>query len=392
MAFMRWKTLYRCRESGLISEDFVSLLPKRLRLDPNFVTRHFQRPETRQRTFTTIFKDYNTLFKEVIIVPADEAITPGMRSVFDAKIGSCKMNKEQLFTALKQKLRDIVFLNWKTDYSHAILHSSGLDSKMLSWTIRSLYQKYGNRWLGSVLFLCSKFEGSEFKKIMSYEDWKESQFLIVDEDVEDTEYFADSLLDFENAWQEVGGPGAMDYPTNVFWYLPKRAKSKGLLPEHFQLWTGYWGTAVIIAASEPEGGKGVEKDFKTWYPSLLLARSYKGDEVIMPFTDEDYVRLIVESSLRLGAEIRPQLLASMDKHLAQFLNMNEPHVRPKRIANWILEHILKDYRKSWYGRKVHPEAIWEKPTDDFQLFWGHWSAASLCEYLLENTYKIEVAA
>lgn len=391
MSFVSFRTYYRAKENGKTSMDYTSLLPKKLTLDPSYISRQFSLrniDDWVDRHFRTGYKDHTTLFKEVSIVPAEEIITEEMHSVFNEKIGTVKINREHFLKCLQLELEQVVEHNWKPNIAHAIFHSSGLDSRMLSWTIRSLYKKYGDDWLGKVLFMCTKFEAPEFKKIMQFEGWEPSQYFILDENVPDEEYFAENILDFKNAWREHNG--VSDVPKDVCYYLPKKAQDKGLLPEHIQLWTGYGGNNLVSRANNTGGGKAVEEEFRDAYLSYIGSRPWKGDEVIMPFLDTDYLKLLINSSVRLGHSIRPELIKSMSKPLSKFVNLNNKHLVKKPVSERLMAQVLKDYKNSWYGKEIHPETKPKYKTTDYQPFWGHWTAASLCEYLLENDYAINI--
>jgi len=390
MSFVSFRLYYRNKESGKKSMNYVSLLPKKLTLDSSYVSRQFRLRNINDwvdRHFRTNYQDHTTLFKEIEIVPVEEIITEEMKEVFNAEIGAIKMTKEHFLKCLQLELERIVEHYWKPDIAHAVFHSSGLDSRMLSWTIRSLYRKYGSDWLGKVLFMCTKFEGEEFRKIMQFEGWKSSEYFILDENIPDEEYFAESILDFKNAWREHNG--VSDVPKDVCYYLPKRAQDKGLLPKHIQLWTGYGGNNLVCRASGPEGGKGVEEEFKDAYLSYIGSRPWKGNEVIMPFLDTGYLKLIISSSVRLGHNIRLELIKSMSEPLSKFTNSNNKHLIKKPISKRLMTQAIKDYQNSWYGKEVHPEATPKYNTTDYQPFWAHWTAASLCQYLLENGYEIK---
>lgn len=371
--------------------DYVSVLPKKLTLDSVYIARQFHLRDTSNwvdRHFRTDYKDHTTLFKEVSIVPADEIITEEMREVFNAKIGTLNMTKEHFLKCLQLELEQVVEHNWKPNIVHAVFHSSGLDSRMLSWTIRNLYRRNGSDWLGKVLFMCTKFEGPEFRKIMQFEGWKPSQYFVLDENTPDEEYFAESILNFKNAWREHNG--VSDVPKDVCYYLPKRAQHKGLLPEHIQLWTGYGGNNLVCRANNTGGGDAVEEEFRDAYLSYIGSRPWKGDEVVMPFLDIGYLKLIISSSIRLGHSIRPELIKSMSEPLSKFVNLNNKHLIKKPVSEDLMTQALKDYQSSWYGKNVGPEAKPKYKTTDYQPFWAHWTAASLCQYLLEDDYAINI--
>lgn len=371
---MKFSTLFKCASTGKISSNYISILPQSLTLDPNFEAKY-------------LWKGYQTLFEEIKIIPPEIATSPEMQALFRAKVGSLRMSKSQFLAGLRKKLRNIVFDNWKPGIFHVHVHSSGFDSRMLSWTIKQLHQEQGNAWLGDVMFLCSKWEGSEFKKIMAHEDWKSSQYLVVDEQLKNEEYYAPSLLNFESIWRETNGPSCI--PVNLMWYLVERTQKRGLLPQRIQLWTTQWGNTVLDPSSSPQGGRAIERLWKMHYLSQIGTCLKKGFEVTEPFINIDLAQFIVNSSVRMGENLRLALLASMDRKLSQFRNLHLSGDRKQPISREIMQRVAKDYSESWYGRNVKKNIVWKASTDHFPC-WSHWTAASLCKHLVKNGYKIKI--
>lgn len=375
MAWLSFATLYKCLNTGKISSNFVSVLPKSLTLDPSYVAGY-------------LWKSYRMLFGEIEVVPCEEALSAEAKAVFAMKTGSLRISKALFLRGLRQKLYNIVLKNWKPEIFHVHVHSSGLDSRMLSWIIKQIQRKYGNKWLGNVMFLCSKWEGSVFKKIMAYEGWNSNQYLVVDEQLKREEYYASSFLNFADVWRELNPPSCI--PVNLMWYLTERAQKLGLVPEHVQLWTTQWGNTVFDSGSRPlDAGRAFKATWKLHYLSHIGACPKKTSDFVEPYTDLDLARFVISSSVRLGGKLRPMLLASMDRKLFQFRNIHAPGDRRRPISERIMKRIIIDYNKSWYGQNVKRNIVWKASTDYFSC-WSHWTAASLCEHLLTNGYKIKI--
>lgn len=375
MGWLSFATLYKCLSTGKISSDYVSVLPKSLTLDPSYAAGY-------------LWKTYRMLFKEIEVVPYEEATSAEVKSVFAMKTSSLKISAELFLSQLRQRLYNIVLRNWKSGVFHVHAHSSGLDSRMLSWTIKQIQREHGDKWLGDVMFLCSKWEGPVFKKIMEYEGWEPHQYLVVDEQLEAAEYYAPSFLNFNSVWRELNPPSCI--PANLMWYLTERVQKSGLIPEHVQFWSSQWGNTVFDGGSNPSNGGGaLEVAWKHHYLSHIGACPKKSSDFIEPYTDLDLARFIISSSTRLERKLRPMLLASMDQGLCSFRNMHAPGDRKRPISQRILDQIVTDYDASWYGRNVKRDVIWARTTK-INICWSHWTAASLCEHLLNNDYKIKI--
>jgi hypothetical protein len=378
MPFMRMKTLYRREGDGKVSPLYVDLLPKHLTLDSKFVAKRH-------------YVGRKTLFKEVSLLPMDDAVTPVMRTLFNTRCGFVNDNTQDLLTAVADRFLQVVEENWDPKASHAILNSSGLDSRIMSWTLKMLREKHGDEWIGNTMFLCSKWEGLTFEEIMHYEEWSEDQFCVVRKDARPKHYYDHSLLDFENAWKRADGVSAI--PVNLFWYPVKYALRFGLLDKskRLQTWSTMWGNELLNAVSGPNGGRGVRRVFRNLYKCVMCYRPVLGDSVVQPFTDIQLLRTVMKSSTRLGLELRPRLVEHLDNKLLHgFDNIDADADRGREIALDTISQVLGSYSKSWYGKNVRPGVKPLVRTTEFQSFWSHWTAASLCDHLLREGYSIEI--
>jgi len=362
MSFITMKQHYKS-ELGQ-GADYVSLLPRTVTLRSDFTARRFD-----QRLVT--------VFEEVDVLLAKQVVTPAMRQVFNTRPHR-EESRLVLLTQLRNRLRDVVRENWAVGGTNVVLHSSGFDSRMLSWTIRKLYEELGDDWLGQVLFLCSRWEAKTFKAIMKYEGWEPDQYWVDNEGVPNREYYAPELLDFRGAWQRANGISAI--PVNLFWRPVELAQQAGLIPgDGITLWTGQWGNTVLDAGSGTEAGEGIRKKFKMFYYSALCTRPMRGNTVIHPYTDCQLATIVASSKVRLGSGLRFALVKSIDDKLSTFTNEMSDGDRHRRIADWIVNRMVSDYQSSWYGRKVAPNAMPTHRTTEFGPFWSRWTAASLCE-------------
>ena len=346
---------------------FVNVLPKELTIRAGFTARRFD-------------KRGITIFEGVDVMKPRHVLRQDARSALHTK-HSVNETVQQYLRRLVDTLKEVIYWKWIPSGDHAIMHSSGIDSRILSWTIKELWNDLGNAWLGKVLFLCSKWEGEEFKKIMSYEGWDKSQYWVVDEDLPDQEYYRWSLTDFNGAWERANGVSAI--PVNLFWYPIAKAQERGMLPEKIQTWSGQWGNTVMDETT----GDAIKEQLIMFYYSVLRSRPFKGDDVVFPFAEAQYVGCSLSSKHRLGKRLRPMLLEFMDKGLARFTNMQADGDRHRRISDDLIEKMIADYDKSEYGKRIKARPKYK--TTEFQDFWSHWTAASLCEHLIEKGHIIK---
>lgn len=384
MGFMVTRQQYRNRKTGAISADHNDILPKILTLN---------------RQFKPSRENMTTPFREVELMPAGKVINSEMRSVFAEKPSTIKQTKGELCKKLISRLKKVVSENWDSKAVNIVMHSSGLDSRILSWTIKRLHDERGNNWLGRVVFICSNPEAQSFKSIFRHVGWKPEQCFIPQDEEQGITY-APILSDFKNGWRTCSGTWM--YPINMFYYLPVLAlKYYRLSANKVHFWTGLMGNELAPFASTKEGNRLAHQYNCLYYFGDFCARPAFGDRYIRPFTDLEYLQLVARSTVRLGSKyFRAILLEAMDPKLSRFVNLNSAGHRAYHIPEKALHVATHEYDRSWYGWKMHRKLIFPswplKRHSSQKKYWSmyfsplsHWGLASLCEHLLENGYKIE---
>lgn len=380
MGFMITQQQYRNRKTGEISANYIDILPRVLTLN---------------RQFKPSRENLTTPFGEVELVSAKKVINSGMRSVFAEKPSTTKQTKTELCKKLILRLKEVVSENWDSKAINIVMHSSGLDSRMLSWLIKRLHKERGNDWLGRVIFICSNPEAQSFKSIVQYVGWNTGQCFIPN-DKEQGITYSPILLDFKNAWPACSGTWM--YPINMFYYLPLLAlRHYHLSADRVHFWTGLFGNELAPFASMKHGSRLAHQHKDLYYRGDFSARPAFGNRYIKPFTDLEYLRLVVKSTIRLGREhFREVLLGVMDTKLLRFQNLNKAGHRPYHLPGKALHIAGHVYERSWYGRKIHRKLIFPKWNPAIKYWHSYfdplsqWGLASLCEHLLAGGYKISI--
>ena len=329
-----------------------------------------------------------TMFKEIHTAPFDSVLSTEYRRMLNVKRGSVYEGRVGLLERIRATMKDTIAENWTPGGVHAMFHSSGLDSRVISYLLKELHMERGDDWLGTVVFCCSKWEGQVFKAIMEYEGWEPHQYIVAYEGRINPEYYSSSLLDFDGAWEWSGG--ASPLAVNLYWYPVIAAIENGLLPTdtHIQTWSGQWGNTVFDYGSVTNGALGIDKSTKMFYNSTLCQRPMYSEDHIRPYGAIPLAEVVCSSSIVLGEKLRPILVEYVDPQLAQFHNMNSDGDRHRRIADWIVDQMRADYRSSWYGQNVCPDAKPAHKTTEFQDWCYHWTLASFCEELRRRGIEV----
>jgi hypothetical protein len=317
------------------------------------------------------------LFEGVLRVPFEEVVPEGLLQLAAAP-RSGGNSPPELFKQLTDTLLQVIDEQWWPEGMHVVLHSSGYDSRLISWALTKLR---GQRDLGQLLFLCTREEGSVFRQVMKYERWEPNQYLILDEALEPSRYFASELTDFSGFWTQWGTPVSL--PFNTLWHAIMRAQKQGLLPLKIQTWSGFWGNELLSIASSTDELLAAT----SWlYACQMASAPIKGTDVVLPLTDLRLLLKVRASSLKLWQRFRFEWLKYLDPVLAAFENLNYIRNSPPQFASDLRAGAQKAYNNSWYGQHVTPIQIPlnSRPKTD----WGHFTAASLIQDLIDQGYEV----
>ena len=133
--FERQRT-FRHRETGKTSINMVDVLTDQLTVSKGY------------RLMVRDPGTYRTLFEEVEIVPAMDAVNEEERWLMKLKASTDNFNAQESFNLLTQWLDYCILSAWDSDKFHLVLHSSGYDSRVLGSIIGRLHLLHGNDFTG----------------------------------------------------------------------------------------------------------------------------------------------------------------------------------------------------------------------------------------------------
>ena len=395
--YLQRRRSYQNMETGEASLNLIDVLPKRLTLCNHYI--HDKKSYSLRwgQRFTN-----DTLFNEVQLVPpgievTEEDLDPyGTRTVDD----------------LMDVYSKVVEEDWQPERFHLVMHSSGYDSRLLSAVVRKLYKKNGKDWLGTVLFLCIKWEASEFKRIMKFEGWKPSQYLVWNEAASEQEYYANTLSDFRGAWRRLGGVARI--PVNMFWGPIENLQHRGVIPGksdpviwnafaaqnivgEITIWHAQYSNTVIDFLCR--GGVRPFNDmWNLFYYHNIRVRPFKcaPDDEFTPWLHKDLIRISgglpkgIAGTDKESTIFRKMLCDTVMPGLSEFRNIHALGDERRRISERLTKIIRSAYLKSWYGREVAPGVAGNSKNYNTQFsdWWEHWTSASLCEHLRKEGYEI----
>jgi hypothetical protein len=386
------RRLFECQ--GKRSRVIRDVLPKEARVRKNFV----------QPVYS---EGPNTLFPDVSIVPFDETVTPEEEALFRLPAATLQETQAQFFARLFDAICYHIEDQWLPGKVHILFHSSGWDSRIMGTALKWVIDRKG--YTDPVVLFSFGPEAKEARRIMLHEGWDEQQIVTV----EDPALWLWPILDIScGRWLNGAHP---TIPASRYWLLEtcRRALCIPANKAKLQYIGGYGSTAwsgagAELSIEEMQDVSGFGSDYwlkgaginrlRRWATkhygvatSIPLAVPHE----ILPWLAHDVLRVVVESSVRGGFELRADMCAWLDPALARFERVCDdwPPFPPA-----VMLEMRDQYRASWYGKNCAPGAV---PADHAMWsaghghplersdWWSHWTAACYCEWLRKDGYTLK---
>jgi len=325
----------------------------------------------------------HTMFSGIDVVPPAKILTEETTNIFKAA-KTKTWPTDKLIALLIELFEQVIEREWEPNKFHLVLHSSGFDSRIVSELIRRIWRRNGDSWLGNVLFVCNKFEGAQFKKIMQHQDWDESQYMVVGENVPIENYHAPSL-DFKSAWMKLNCIFGM--PVNIFYYLIEAAQKSGRAPDDdkIQSWCNYLMPIDYSLKLD------LLERYRFLYYHAMGGRNFKGENMEFPAAHP----LLLSEAVRHNTDlklngVKRAMVEMLDRELFE---IEETPVRlqgdwGRKLSKPLFDRAIDNYRNSWYGKRVNAKP---EITAGFSPWWRRWSIASFCQHLIRSGYSLRIA-
>ena len=287
------------------------------------------------------------------------------------------------------RLTETIESAWDSKMFHVIPHSSGYDSRIISGILTKLRKRNGDSWLGDLLFLCLQPEGELFKRIMRFEGWEPSQYVVFKEGDPATDYYRD-LVDFQKCWRWANDATP---PVASLGLAIETLRQNGIINEaesNIQVISGSFGNEVFEKKFNVNNF--LHKYYYHRYSAAFSPLLYGG--FLQPFLCSDILRIVTKNST-VVPNIRTLILSEISPHLLKLEKYNDSNNRLgvrnpyRKLSDATRKTVNKNYHNSWYARNVHPKVHQEPPSIIFtQPWWSTYTAASLCEHLISHGIMI----
>ena len=375
--FLRTNRSFRHRKTGKVSEHIMDLVGDSVVVDKDFVASKDQ------------LHEYRTLFKDIMIHPY-QMIHPGSENF---KYGpGLKMGYREFIGYLLDNIELVIKDTWDDDKFHVISHSSGYDSRILSYIIRKLYRR--GIIAGDILFLCLQPEGEGFQEVMRYLNWDGEKCLVYNKNCRPEEYYK-GCFDFKNNWRSFNG--LSQWPGDILFWVIKDLQKKKLLPQddkNIQSYGMGFTDELFKHKYHFRTKASVYKFLNIYYYSRFpqSMSNFKGDR-IMPMLDFEIIKLILmyDWGWHPSAKVKMDLVKRLDPKLYELPNKSIYTTKNPyhRISPELMDKIKTDYSRSWYGKNINPDMVKRATSNlEYSPWWACYSAAAVVEHLRELGVKI----
>ena len=316
-------------------------------------------------------------FEGITLVPYDEAL--GLSGINELK-DIMRDRPEGKFDEYKwlSAIENSIESKWDQTKFNLVFHSSGYDSRVISHFLTKVYRQSP----GDILFVCIEPESPQFKEIMQYQGWDESQWTIYDRY---TNPF-NLMSDFRTAYE--GLDGLTTFPVNMSTACIKYLQAEGKCPEdlsNVNLWTGIHTNELF------KSNQSLDKAIHRLYWSKLAPLwGMPCPNIITPVTAIDSLKAIFSTSRAEYFILRDRMVRMLDPKLAEIDRIGS--CSSYTISSIGAERIIRDFKNSYYYRCMEflpmPEFRKRRYFVDNHKFWKVWAFASLVEHLVSKGVKI----
>lgn len=343
---------------------------------------------TVDRNYTATYrymKFHGTLFKEIEILPCEEAINDIWKNLLKIETKTRKIGYNDFIDGFISTFSNYVERTWDSSKYNVVLHSSGFDSRIFSGILRKIYERRGDSWLGNLVFACFGSECSQLSEIMKVEGWKKNKYISLS--ITDDAFFRD-VFNYDKAWLYLNGVCA--YPWNAPFWVIEKLISLNKIPSDYSkiiLWSaGYFNEVLGHMYKQAHS---IIHSFLNLYYYCSYTDFYSACPFtfIQPILNYDTIKHIAENIWEPDGNTRLSILKSINPNLLKIRKMSNPK---SFIPNKYLVRMVKEYNNSWYGKNLRPNESKSAPNKiTYSGWWSLWLASSFTEHLLKKGYKID---
>ena len=339
--------------------------------------------------------EHKTPFAGIEVVPYRELL-PEWALPLDEIEQSLVVSEPEFVREFIDTLVNVVEANWNPSAKKIIFHTSGFDSRMLSWAIAQLQAKHGGDWLGDISYVCW---GTECPATASIFEYHKQRYGLCSDliDLSGANGSSDidaQLLDIGCVWDAFGC--VVSKPINLWFTIWREMRGCVHNLDNIELWS----MAYANESFKRGHAIGWPESFTEWYEKMYWGQIAEWSSSVpvrikYPMLSEELTRLLLGSKLDWNIPtIRKHIVAGMDPELADLPRADENEAayekQHRRLSDVEADEAQRQYDASWYGREVYPGAKVDRDVWRASPFWKHWSLSGICERLLARGSTIQI--
>jgi hypothetical protein len=312
------------------------------------------------RFISSTLNEIETPFNEISIVKHNNVFDLPKLNESISHRNSTELNLNRIV----DELRKFIHSTWDNTKFNLVFHSSGYDSRVISYLIKEIYdQKPGN-----ILFACLEYEANTFREILKYEGWDDNIMYSYDE-------WSENNFVFKDLWKQTNV--SADYPLNVLYCFTEHLKRVGKIPtDNLVIWGGSFFNEVFLSSNI---GLFLSKWYYSRYPKFFSAINHP---YIHPILGINVLNEIFGSIINQKEKteiIRRRLCAAVDSKLESF-------PRSPNITNSIsvpvkyFKPLVQDFERSFYFNNINKSV---KPSPKLTKNAKWWTQVTLASYIEE---------
>ncbi len=332
----------------------------------------------------------STLACEIEGVPPP--VSSAIQALYPVKCGGEAIDADDLADRALAAFADHVGEFWRPDVKHAVLFSSGYDSRLVGGVLKKLADKKGMDWLGDVKFCCFQPEIDYAKTIFDYLGFPENMWHPIDPGAPSTDYYAD-CLDFATVGAQLseserfsGGPLLAQLRLGD--YLDGDVQGlSAVFSDETGKWNRLrWGDVGWFVGCYLFDNPGI-------FPGRPNA------EFLFPFASLGWLKLVTkyripcdldDFKLTMNRRLDPNLadLDALPNYRFQIGPIRKQlggHIHQQVLSKQTVDHMEADYAASWYAQSVGPRVL-DFSDQMFRYFAernGHYIKAAIYQHLID---------
>lgn len=331
-----------------------------------------------------------TLLKEIVAVPRPGAVAELLdreREVGVKQKGfkTKPIGRNEFVKTMADAVLDFIEKEWKPGGQHAIMHSSGWDSRIFSTALRRKADEHGKDWLGKLFVVAIRPEVNEARQILDIEEWKGFDVTVIEggAGVPDIDFHAEPF-EFDNIGRMCSDVNRV-YLQGI-WYWTAKALKEWCNLEDIQFISTIYGNEIYRVKN------GYARDLGIFLATFMTDIYFELGryDVALPFLSRGWTTNLLKYSL-------PMKEVELKQSVINYFNPKVMAVKKYairgpwefyRLSDGKLAEMQDAYDQSWYRKTYGKEVKLTSPIENESLAWKAYFTSAICEFYIKQGISV----